>query len=761
MTRRQGDGGKPGPPPPPDPGAPGGREEADPHDPTIRFTARELKEYERQREEEADTTPKQKAVASPAETPGLPDTDPTVAPVARDLPPSSGGPSGLRGGTSGADPPAAGPFDPTEAMPQLEDPPAAADEPGGAAVAEGGRQEETERLRDAQVDRVAAELPKTVVPSAEEVARAVAELPETVVPSPEEVARALAEPPETVVPSAEEVARALAEPTTEKLLEGEALEGRAVSSPPVSEPALELDADDIEVVEEGEDAGASEPQLWYCYVGDRIEGPYDPPALGQMLGDGLIDHATLLSGQDGTWVPLARITELEALLQGDGPAPEPGAASPSSAPTELVSGLPEADAPPVRGRRHDPTVLLPPAVSTDLPDRIGRRTAAIVLEEERTLCYEVERILGDTRLTVLEWPASRPLEFLELVGWGRSGARADREQEASPVFTAGDDGPVLLLWPWLTGELSQIGTHPVPLADLRADEAVQGIVAAGGDQIPALRFAPGDELVLSASGMFVRIRLGRVRRRPDLKPPPLSAYQLLAAGVGSLLFVVLYLLLDSMEVPRLRRCQPLEPHREMLVRFLAPLDDDAAEEAREWLGEQGMQGGAKGAGFHETTCVGSRPARATVVGVGPDALRRGGAGGTDPPGVVVTTPSDREISSSSRCLSKAAIKRILRRAGGRIRSCYERTRRGPGARQRWGRLVVELRIAPGGRVLKARLVEDTRAARLGACVLGVMRRLRFTGAQGCPSAVTLRYPLVFRPAPSSGEASGRAGRAPP
>jgi TonB family protein len=114
----------------------------------------------------------------------------------------------------------------------------------------------------------------------------------------------------------------------------------------------------------------------------------------------------------------------------------------------------------------------------------------------------------------------------------------------------------------------------------------------------------------------------------------------------------------------------------------------------------------------------------------------------DPP--VVLLP-DGGVQGS---LNKDHIRGVIRRSLDRVRGCYEAYLKKRDLEAPDGKLVVRFVIGPDGVVREAALDERTSLADddLGACVLAVMKSLRFQRPAGGGS-VTVNYPFIFKHAP--------------
>lgn len=92
-------------------------------------------------------------------------------------------------------------------------------------------------------------------------------------------------------------------------------------------------------------------------------------------------------------------------------------------------------------------------------------------------------------------------------------------------------------------------------------------------------------------------------------------------------------------------------------------------------------------------------------------------------------------------LSKEAIRRVVRAHRSDVGRCYEELlAREPGAE---GRVVVEFRIPPSGRVRHARVTESDLDAAAGRCIVAALRRWRFPTLHA-GGEVVVRYPFVLR-----------------
>lgn len=92
-------------------------------------------------------------------------------------------------------------------------------------------------------------------------------------------------------------------------------------------------------------------------------------------------------------------------------------------------------------------------------------------------------------------------------------------------------------------------------------------------------------------------------------------------------------------------------------------------------------------------------------------------------------------------LSKEAIRRVVRAHRSDLRRCHEALlAREPDAE---GRVVVEFRIPPGGRVRQARVTESDLDAETRRCIVAALRRWRFPDLN-TGGVVVVRYPFVLR-----------------
>jgi len=92
-------------------------------------------------------------------------------------------------------------------------------------------------------------------------------------------------------------------------------------------------------------------------------------------------------------------------------------------------------------------------------------------------------------------------------------------------------------------------------------------------------------------------------------------------------------------------------------------------------------------------------------------------------------------------LSKETIRRVIRAHRSDLRLCYEALlAREPDAE---GRVVVEFRIPPSGRVRHARVSESDLDAATGRCIVAALRRWRFPTLHA-GGEVVVRYPFALR-----------------
>jgi len=99
-------------------------------------------------------------------------------------------------------------------------------------------------------------------------------------------------------------------------------------------------------------------------------------------------------------------------------------------------------------------------------------------------------------------------------------------------------------------------------------------------------------------------------------------------------------------------------------------------------------------------------------------------------------------------LDKEIIRRVIRRHQQEIKYCYDEALRTN--RNLEGRLVLELHIAPSGRVIAATITESALGENLGACVTQAGRRWLFPGVASDGLNI-VRYPYQFRLADSAAE----------
>jgi TonB family protein len=100
--------------------------------------------------------------------------------------------------------------------------------------------------------------------------------------------------------------------------------------------------------------------------------------------------------------------------------------------------------------------------------------------------------------------------------------------------------------------------------------------------------------------------------------------------------------------------------------------------------------------------------------------------------------SDPSTAGSGQ-LDQQSLRSALRRRQGEIERCYERAlAQNPNLR---GRVVVQFTVGAGGRVVDARLAENTVNDEVGNCIVGRVRRWRFDEPQGGEASVAIPYIL--------------------
>lgn len=129
---------------------------------------------------------------------------------------------------------------------------------------------------------------------------------------------------------------------------------------------------------------------------------------------------------------------------------------------------------------------------------------------------------------------------------------------------------------------------------------------------------------------------------------------------------------------------------------------------------------------------------------------RSSAGSTTPsaaPGGRRARTAGESSAAPSPGRSDASLLAVVRRYAPGIEFCYDEQLKGAPALR--GKLAIEVKVAPSGEVLTARIVEDTlRSDALRECVLAQVREWRFPAADA--GDVTFRAPFVFTPPAQAG-----------
>ena len=99
------------------------------------------------------------------------------------------------------------------------------------------------------------------------------------------------------------------------------------------------------------------------------------------------------------------------------------------------------------------------------------------------------------------------------------------------------------------------------------------------------------------------------------------------------------------------------------------------------------------------------------------------------------------VTGGTGTLSGSEVRRVVSRAIGGIKACYERElRRNPTL---GGRVTVRFTIGGGGRVVSASASNNTITPSVGSCIVARIRSLRFPPPEG--GNVTFSYPFFFQP----------------
>jgi len=99
-------------------------------------------------------------------------------------------------------------------------------------------------------------------------------------------------------------------------------------------------------------------------------------------------------------------------------------------------------------------------------------------------------------------------------------------------------------------------------------------------------------------------------------------------------------------------------------------------------------------------------------------------------------------STSQGDLDPRTVRRIVASNMGGIASCYERPLQRDHSLA--GRVTINFTIAEGGRVTRARAVQNTVAPEVGSCIETRIRAIHFPSPQGGPA--TFQFPFIFQPA---------------
>jgi len=120
-----------------------------------------------------------------------------------------------------------------------------------------------------------------------------------------------------------------------------------------------------------------------------------------------------------------------------------------------------------------------------------------------------------------------------------------------------------------------------------------------------------------------------------------------------------------------------------------------------------------------------------------------------PPAKPASAPPPRIRMGATQITGKLppeVIQRIVRQHFGRFRHCYSKGLKKDPTLQ--GRVEVHFVIGPDGKVIRAQGSGDLPDASVVSCVSTAFRALAFPQPEG--GIVTVRYPIVFTPAPATG-----------